>query len=105
MMSSCPLMVYVLPEPVWPYAKMVAWYPAMAAFSSCVIPQIFNTSDCLELGAKQPWNVKLRVMTEPLGPGTMTCNANRTSARGYGTALGLVARQGMDGKLCSMIGP
>ena len=77
MMSSCPLMVYVLPEPVCPYAKMVAWYPAIAAFSSCVMPQIFKTSDCLEVGAKQPWNVKLRVMTEPLSPGTMTCSASR----------------------------
>ena len=39
-----PCIVWVLPEPVWPYANIVLWYPSMALSIMCSILQPVYTS-------------------------------------------------------------
>ena len=54
---SLPDMVYVLPEPVWPYAKIVAEYPSNAESIKSLTLHVEKTSDYLVLGSITALNV------------------------------------------------
>ena len=45
--DSDPIIVYVLPEPVCPYAKIVAAYPSSAESISSLTPHFENNSICV----------------------------------------------------------
>jgi len=51
-LSSIPDIVKVLPEPVWPYAKIVAAYPSRADWMRSWTPHSSKTMSCLQASSK-----------------------------------------------------
>ena len=54
-----PVIVYVFPDPVCPYANVVHAYPSTAISIICLIPHFSSTSPCVVSWSKTALNVKV----------------------------------------------
>ena len=84
---SCPIMVYVLPAPVWPYAKMDELYPARQfstiGWPATAMPHTFRSHKCSssirksssKKGSKSGWDVACKALLHSWMPSN--CNRHR----------------------------